>query len=71
MEIVCCTDSNYVMPTGVMLASLFETNRYEDIHVHLLHNGISDGQANDIKTVVAVCLRKCDYIVEKKDIKRV
>ena len=52
MEIVCCTDGNYVMPTGVMLTSLFENNKGEDIRVHLLHNGISDRQINDIQNVV-------------------
>ena len=51
MEIVCCTDDNYVMPTGVMLTSLFENNKGEDIRVHLFHNGISKRQIKDIETV--------------------
>lgn len=65
LEIVCCTDSNYVMPTGVMLASLFENNRDEDIRVHLLHNGISDSQAAGIKAVAAAYGRSvCFYLMD-------
>lgn len=51
MEIVCCTDDNYVMPTGVMLTSLFENNKEEDIRVHLLHSGIAEAHINAIKDV--------------------
>ena len=40
MDIVCSTDSCYVMQTGIMLTSLFENNREADIRVHVLHNGI-------------------------------
>lgn len=38
MDIVCSTDSKYIMPTGVMLTSLFENNKGEVVHVHLLHD---------------------------------
>lgn len=51
MEIVCSTDNNYVMPTGVMLTSLFENNKGENICVHVLDGGLADeskSQLNDI-----------------------
>lgn len=51
MEIVCSTDSNYVMPTGIMLTSLFENNKGEKINVHLLHDAISSDQINKMKDV--------------------
>ena len=35
MEIVCSTDSKYIMPTGIMLTSLFESNRGEVIILRL------------------------------------
>ena len=38
MEIVCSTDIKYIMPTGIMLTSLFESNRGEVVNVHLLHD---------------------------------
>ena len=28
IDIVCSIDDNYIMPTGVMLTSLFENNNY-------------------------------------------
>lgn len=65
MDIVCSTDSNYVMPTGVMLTSLFENNKGDDIRVHLLHNGISERQIKNIETVAdrygqTVCFYRMD-----------
>lgn len=42
IDIVCSTDDNYIMPTGVMLASLFENNKGINVNVHLLHGGITD-----------------------------
>lgn len=36
MHIVCCTDTHYIMPTGVMLKSLFVANKDADIHVHVV-----------------------------------
>ena len=49
IEIVCSTDGNYVMPTGVMLHSLFVNNMDESINVHLLHDGISADQISGLK----------------------
>lgn len=42
MEIVCSTDNNYVMPTGIMLTSLFENNQGEVVNVHVLDGGLTD-----------------------------
>ncbi len=36
MHIVCCTDTHYIMPTGVMLKSLFIANKDADIYVHVV-----------------------------------
>ena len=53
IEIVCSTDGNYVMPTGVMLHSLFVNNMDESINVHLLHDGISADQISGLKDIVS------------------
>lgn len=55
MEIVCSTDSCYVMQTGIMLTSLFENNREADIRVHVLHNGIDSNSITLIERIA------CDY----------
>lgn len=36
MHIVCCTDINYIMPTGIMLKSLSISNKDEDLKVHII-----------------------------------
>lgn len=36
MDIVCCTDTHYIMPTGVMLKSLFDNNKTENLTVHVI-----------------------------------
>ncbi len=41
MHIVFCTDSNYVMPTGVAITSICENNQNEDINFHIILIGIS------------------------------
>ena len=41
MDIVCCTDTNYIPHCGTMLVSLFENNRNGNITIHLLHNNLS------------------------------
>lgn len=53
MEIVCSTDSCYVMQTGIMLTSLFENNRGEAIRVHLMHDGISPEQLARIEGIAS------------------
>lgn len=49
MEIVCATDSKYIMPTGIMLTSLFENNMGEIVNVHLLHDEASTELLEAIK----------------------
>ena len=53
MEIVCSTDSKYIMPTGIMLTSLFESNRGEIVNVHLLHDQDSAALLDSIRTIAA------------------
>ena len=36
MDIAICINENYLMPSGVMLCSLFENNKEEHIVVHAL-----------------------------------
>ena len=36
MDIVCCTDNNYVIPCGVLVTSICVNNPKEEITVHIL-----------------------------------
>ena len=38
IEILVSGDNNYVMPIGVMLTSLFENNKEDDISIHMMTN---------------------------------
>lgn len=53
MDIVCSTDSKYIMPTGVMLTSLFESNKGEVVTVHLLHDKASASLLEPIRSIAA------------------
>ena len=48
IDIVCSTDDNYIMPTGVMLTSLFENNKDINVNIHLLHGGLTDAHIEQI-----------------------
>ncbi|MGI6220004.1 MAG: glycosyltransferase family 8 protein [Bacteroidaceae bacterium] len=38
MDIVICTDNNYVMPSGVLICSICENNKTEKIRFHIVGN---------------------------------
>lgn len=40
MHIIVCPDNSYTMPCGVMLCSLFENNKAEDICIHVITSDI-------------------------------
>lgn len=53
IQIVCCTDHNYVMPCGVMLKSLFVNNDKLHIHIHLIvDNTVDEHDKDSIKRIV-------------------
>jgi len=42
LHVTCSTDDNYVQHCMAMLCSLFENNKGHEVHVHLLHHGLSN-----------------------------
>lgn len=52
MEIVCSTDNNYIMPTGVMLTSLCINNQSEDVHVHVLGSNLMATSRESLRRIV-------------------
>lgn len=53
MEIVCCTDTNFVIPLGVMMHSLCVNNEKEMLHFHIIvDDTVTEQQKNELKTVV-------------------
>ena len=53
MEIVCSTDNNYVMPTGVMICSLCENNHDEQIRFHILSSDITDANKASLERITS------------------
>ena len=51
MDIVCCPDKNYVMPTGVMMCSLCENNRNEDITFHIIHADLDENDKESLANI--------------------
>ena len=52
MDIVACTDKNYIMPTGVMLYSVCRNNTDVDIAFHIITDGVeAEEKEKLIKTV--------------------
>lgn len=53
MNIVCCTDMNYVPYCGVMLTSLLENNREAArIVIHIIDNALTDGGRDALRRIV-------------------
>lgn len=53
MDIVCCTDMNYVPYCGVMLASLLENNRkVENLVIHVIDNALTDEGRDTLRRLV-------------------
>ena len=44
MNIMFCCDRGYAMPLTVCITSAFENNKESDVHIYVLHSGISDEQ---------------------------
>ena len=52
MDIVACTDNNYIMPTGVMMYSVCCNNADVDIVFHIITGGVeNEGKEKLIKTI--------------------
>lgn len=51
MDIVFCSDDNYVMHCGIAMISLLENNKKADITVHIVGKGISDENQKVLKSI--------------------
>lgn len=53
MDILCCTDHNFVIPMGVMMHSLCVNNTGNELHFHVfVDNSVTQEQKNEIGAVV-------------------
>lgn len=53
MDIVICTDNNYVMPSGVLFCSICENNREEEITFHVIaDNSFSKNSRQALSNII-------------------
>ena len=53
MEIVACTDTHFIMPTGVMMYSVCVNNADEPITFHIvIDKGVTERQKDDLRKTV-------------------
>lgn len=67
MDIVCSIDNNYVQHCCVMLSSFFENNLGEKHSIHLLTEGIGDGNKKLIEKLIASYQGQFFYYVIDSD----
>lgn len=51
MDIVFCTDNNYVMPCGITMVSLLENNKGEDVTIHIVGLNLTDESKGILKNI--------------------
>ena len=66
MDIVICTDNNYVMPSGVLFCSICENNRQENITFHVIADqSFSDENRRALLSIVMKYDKKiCFYQID-------
>lgn len=53
MEILCCTDHNFVIPMGVMMHSLCINNSNNELHFHVfVDNSVTEKQKDELREVI-------------------
>lgn len=66
MDIVICTDNNYVMPSGVLFCSICENNRQENITFHVIADqSFSDENRRALLNIIKKYKKKiCFYSID-------
>lgn len=71
MDIVCSTDDNYIKYCCVMLTSLLENNKAENITVHVLGDNLEKKHKEVLRDIVETRYRQriFFYIIDNKLLK--
>ena len=69
MDIVCCADHNYIMPTGVMFCSVCENNLGSEISFHVICNkDVTEDDKRDLRDLVTGYHHKISFYIVKDEI---
>lgn len=70
MDILGCTDTNFVIPLGVMLHSLCVNDRGNELHFHIIvDDTVTNKQKDELRSVVSVKGDISFYLINIDDIK--
>lgn len=71
MEILCCTDHNFVIPMGVMMHSLCVNNKNNELHFHIfIDNSVTEDQKQELRSVINKGNTISFYLIDVSDIKQ-
>lgn len=71
MHILCCTDTNFVIPMGVMMHSLCVNNKCEKLHFHvIIDESVTEQQKTELKTVVPEDAEISFYLINIENIRQ-
>ena len=51
IHIVCGIDDKFVMPCGVLMSSVFENNKNEQIEFHVITAGLKNESTNSLQKI--------------------
>lgn len=69
MNIVCCTDHKYIMPTGVMICSICVNHPNCEICFHVVcNNDVTESDKNDLREITLKHSHKIEFYEIKKEI---
>ena len=71
MNILCCTDTNFVIPLGVMLHSLCVNDGGNELHFHIIvDDTVTKQQKDELLSVVTGKGDVCFYLINIENIKK-
>lgn len=71
MEILCCTDHNFVIPMGVMMHSLCVNNKSNELHFHVfIDETVTEEQKKELREVINEGNTLNFYLVDVSNIEK-
>lgn len=67
INILCATDNTYVPYCGIMLTSLYESNRNEHFNVYIMTEGLSSDNQSAIKCLANKYQTEINFVIVSKD----
>ena len=66
IHIVCGIDDKFVMPCGVLMSSVFENNKNEQIEFHVITAGLKNESTNSLQKIADNYNQRLSFVVVYK-----